>query len=110
MYQYFKDWWRDELIFDTLYFENSFFKENENISKLITNIIIDMLLQNIDDDFDKYIRNNEYFIKRMINVYLTSIRWLEDDYDSPKHIFVFDHYCMNEYVIPKLNLSKDLFV
>ena len=106
MYQHFRNKQKG-LIFNALFQENKFFKDNLTISKSVTTIIIDMLLQNFDVDYEKYIQNNEDFGKIMSKIYITNIRWMDHDYDTPRHIFVYSHDWMDEHVIPKLNLPKD---
>ena len=64
MYQYFKNELK-ELIYNTLYTNNNCFKYNDNNSKIITSIIIDMIIQNFDDDFNKCFRNNNNFSREI---------------------------------------------
>ena len=111
MYQHFKDIQRG-LIFNGLFRENECFKRDENNSKLITNIIVDMLLQNFDADYNKYIQNNDDFCRRMSKLYLTHKRWDQETYTDTggTYAVIYAHNWMDHNVISKLNIPKDWLI
>ena len=62
------------------------------------------------DDFEKYMKNNDDFAKKMIKIYLTSKKCEDYDYRRRKHVFLFDHDWLNKYVIPNMKLAKDWLI
>ncbi len=109
MYQYFKRDLKD-LIYDTLYKNNSDLKNDDNNSTLLTITIINMILQDFGDDFNQRFRNNASFNNRIGKIYMIKRSFLYDRYGILKYKLPFTHKWIDKYVLSILNIPKHLLV